>query len=1133
MAMNNRDRLSRAFDLLSQGLQKPVDEVMGGLYGPGWNRQMAAQDAYKHGTAPREMAKQDVQTQLRAITEHGRDFNAILSRTHQAYASELREARNRWAHMDAFSSEDTIRALGTMELLLAAVNASEQAGEVRGLRDTLQRTVYENQTRKSSQRQSVMVDPAQGMKPWREVITPHRDVATGRYSASEFAANLYQVAVSREVCVPGNPYGDPVEFFNRTYLTEGLKDLLQRAIRRLVGDNTGSPVVNLQTNFGGGKTHSLLALYHLFGQTPVSALSSDVQTLVAGMGLPEAWQPGSIRRVAIVGNFLNAAAPNVKEDGTQVHTIWGELAWQLGGREAYDMIAENDRTGKPPAERLIALLKKYGPALILIDEWVAYAKQLVGETGLPAGTFDDQFVFAQLLTEAVALVDHCMLVVSIPASDSGHGSDIEVGGENGRQALHALQNVVRRKADQWRPSTKDESFEIVRKRLFEEPDAAMQAQIALTARKFMDTYRANAAMYPSAASGNDYERRIRASYPLHPELLDRLYEDWSSLENFQRTRGVLTLVSSIIHELWASNDTSPMILPGNVPLESESVNANLTQYLRDPWKPIIDADISGPESTAAKIDNDRPALGKRHLTQRIARTVFMGSAPRTGAQNPGIDEQAVRLGTTIPGDPEGNFGSALSMLEQRSTYFFNESGRYRYGLQASIGKTARDFADRLREDPDSVYNEIVRRLQPEGASGRRGLFRRVVVGPKGSESVPDVDEATLVIMHPKWSVGRGDSETTEAKQWIRDTIDRQGSSQRTNRNMLVFLAADKSMIGMVEDAARSYLGWKQVVDQVEQLNLTPSQARQAKESMDGFSHSIDERLRNAYVWCVYPTQPDPARAYLLDEQKIPDTGGDSMAQRTGSKLDAADQLDPYYAPENIGYEILPYLASAFKNGILPAEQAWRFMCQYPYLPRLTGRDVFNHALEQAASMPMTQGDRFAMAAGYDQDTGRFRTLVIPGVTPSERTLHVTDSTLIVDWDTATLAYIDEQQQAMQDATSRPTANATPVANDTGSNLEDVVCAHVATESRTVSQPQEPAAKRVYLGNIAVDPKFPSRTLGQINELILDQLRLTGADIRIDVHIQATRQEGFDENTIRIIEEGTAKLDDASATFDEE
>lgn len=1150
MAMNNRDRVGKAFEYLSEGLVDPVNDVMTKVFHTkDWPNAWSHYDQQNRGGNLYEMSKEDVQVQLRAITEYGRDFNGTLSRPQQAYASELRDTRNRWAHMQAFSSDDTIRALSTIEYLLNAVNAPDSATDVRKLRDDLQRTVYEDHTRKASQRKILSIDPTYGMKPWRFVIKPHPDVASGRFTASEFAADLWQVAVDKSVCEPGNAYGDPVEFFNRTYLTEGLRDLLTRAIRRLTGDNSGSPVVNLQTNFGGGKTHSLLALYHLFGDKPVTELSSDVQNLVAGLGV-NAWKPGRVRRVALVGTRLNVAQPDVKADGTKVHTIWGELAWQLGGRDAYDMIAENDKLGKNPGNGIDRLLKKYSPCLILIDEWVAYAKQLVGHDNLPAGTFDDQFVFAQTLTEAVASTPNCMLVVSIPASDTGDSAnDIEIGGENGQQALHRLQNIVRRKADQWRPSTRDESFEIVRKRLFEAPTAIAQEQIALTARRFVEMYRQGVKYYPSGVDSNDYEKRIRASYPLHPELLDRLYEDWSGLENFQRTRGVLTLVSSIIHELWASNDSSPLILPGNVPLESESVNSNLTQYLRDPWKPIIDADVSGPDSTAAYIDNDRPALGQRHLTQRIARTVFMGSVPRNGAQNPGISEQYVRLGTAIPGDQQGNFGTALNMLEQRSTYFFNEESHYRYSLQPSIGKTARDFAERLREDPETVYNEIVERIQPEGRKAMRGKFRRVCVTPASHDGIPDVDEATLVITHPRWSTSKGEGEGSDSMHWIRDAIERRGTAQRTNRNMLVFLAADKNSIELAQDAARSYLGWKHVSDNEVQLNLTHQQLQQAQTDMAHFSKTLDERIRAAYNWAIYPEQFDPKAAYRLAIKKISDTGGDSMAQRTGDQMAADDLLIDVYDPSGLGYEILKNIKSAFKDGVLDVKTVWSYITRFPYMPRLVNRDVLDQAIECSLNRPALPDERFALASGRDKISGRFHNLIIPGVTENDRALQITDSTLFVEWDTAIAAHqqyeheIEESRRKslVDDATRNlignpegkdnlesKSVNGDSTANDSGSDFNEINELPVGTPATPIQ-----ASMKRYYSTIELDPDFMNRDLARINEKIIDQLRMSHAKIKLSLEISAENDDGFDKNIVEVINSNAASLKLDVSSFEEE
>src|SRR5699024_4218036 len=784
-----------------------------------WPEAWARADAQRRGGPQRTLTKHDVQVQLRAITEEGYHFKDVLSRAQQGFASELRETRNHWAHNEPFSSDDTSRALDKIERLLQAVGSDDSANDVRKIRLDLQRTVYEDQTRKQAKRVKVSLDPGSGLRPWREVIQPHDDVARGAFTASEFAADLHLVRTGQAT---SPEYGNPVEFFTRTYLTEGLRDLLSRALRRMNGEAGASPVVNLQTNFGGGKTHSMLALYHLFSGTPTKDFPQELQDLIAANGNANLGTV-DVKRVALVGTYLKAGSPILKDDGTEVHTRCGELAWQRGGREAYDMIAEDDRAGTNPGEALRTVIERYSPALILIDEWVAYARQLVTDKELPSGSFETQFTFAQSLTEIVHSVSGVMLVVSIPASDNGtagSGSDIEIGGANGQLALERLQNVIGRVADQWHSSSKDESFEIVRRRLFQDPNAERLTTLSAVARRFADPSRNNTALFrrEAASSNNEYEKRIRASYPLHPELLGRLYEDWSTMERFQRTRGVLKLVSSIVHELWASNDTSPLILPGNVPLDATTVNTDLTQYLEDQWKPIIDSDIDGPGSTAQQIDLDRPNLGQRFVTQRIARSIFIGAAPRINSTRKGLDKQYLWLGTAIPNDALGNFGSAIELLAQRSTYFYEEQGHYWFDTQPSVTKTANDYAERLREDVETVWNEIRRRLQ--GQEKARGVFDRVHVAPSSPADIPDLEDTRLVIAHPRHSRREQDGADSATHVWVRDAIESKGASQRIHRNTLIFLLADKGQLESLKAATRSYLGWKKVQATGDSLNLS-------------------------------------------------------------------------------------------------------------------------------------------------------------------------------------------------------------------------------------------------------------------------------------------------------------------------
>ena len=1127
MAVNNRDRISKAFDLLSEGLQDVVDEVMTKAFGSSqWPTMWADEDARRRGSAPKILAKHDVQVQLRAITERGYEFRDVLSRAQQSFASELRETRNQWAHNAPFSSDDTDRALDTIVRLLQAVGSADSAADVRKMRSDLRRTVYEDQTRQQVKRtRKASLKPGGGLKPWREVIHPHDDVARGEFTASEFAADLHLVHTGQAT---SPEYGDPGEFFTRTYLTEGLRDLLSRALRRMSGDGNASPVVNLQTNFGGGKTHSMLALYHLFSGIPAQDMPQEIQDLVAGNGNPRLEKLG-VRRVALVGTYLQAGSTHTKPDGTKIHTLWGELAWQLGGREAYEMVADADRSGTNPGSALRTLIQKYAPALILIDEWVAYARQLVTDKELPSGSFETQFTFAQSLTEIVRSVPGAMLVVSIPASDTGAasaGSDIEVGGANGQLALERLQNVIRRVADQWRPSSKNESFEIVRRRLFQPADAEALRTIAAVARNFVDFYQSNAALFPRDAAkvSDEYEKRIRVSYPLHPELLDRLYEDWSTLERFQRTRGVLKLVSSIVHELWKSEDASPLILPGNVPLDATTVNTDLTQYLEDQWKPIIDSDIDGPSSMAQRIDLERPSLGQRLVTQRLARAIFMGAAPRVRSTHRGLDKQYLWLGTAIPGDTLGNFGSALELLAQRSTYFYEEQGHYWFDTQPSVTKTANDYAERLREDPEKVWNEITRRLRAEERS--RDVFDRVHISPESSADIPDLEDVRLVIAHPRHSWRKQESRESEAYRWVHDAVGAKGASQRIHRNTVVFLLADRNQLEGLEAATRTYLGWKQVQATSESLNLSVQQRKQADEQVGNFDRVVADRIRGTFIWTVYPVQPEPTQPFELMAEKVPDSGGRSLAERVSHKMRRDDLLVTEFGEAILGSTLREELGTRWREtGEISVGELWGYFTRYIYMHRLVKREVLDAAIERALTAILVENERFGIAAGKDPETGRYRGLVLPP--DPNATIQVTDSTLLVDPARA-------QEQLDADRAARETAP--PAAADSQSEGGHVDVVRVApgigeADRAGVDEVVKTVAAR-FFGSVKIDPELYSRDIGNITREIIDRLAGAGARLEITIDIQAAKTEGFDDTEIRTITENARVLKfDPSSGFE--
>src|SRR6266508_1953297 len=752
MAITNHERVGKALDLLKAGLGPFVERELRSTYQDNVQTQIPQFLGEDRLLANKPIAEWDTAGLLRLMWGAWNDvFRRTLGQAERSLVSELREHRNKWAHQQVFSSDDADRALDSIARLLTAVSAPE-AEEVGKMKLELRRLIFDEQLRTEKRKSAgtAIESAAAGtLKPWREVVTPHRDVASGRYQQAEFAADLWQVHLGEGT----DEYRHPVEFFRRTYLTESLKGLLVGAVQRMAGQG-GDPVVQLQTNFGGGKTHSMLARYHLVSGATLGEL------LGVGAVLNEAGvsKLAAVKRVVLVGNKISPGNPVTKPDGTVVRTLWGELAWQLGfaaggareAKKAFQRVAADDERATSPGDALRELMNEYGPCLILIDEWVAYARQLHDQSDLPAGSFETHFSFAQVLTESAKAAKKCLLVISLPASDttgSPHAvaDDVEVGGERGRAALDRLRNAVGRIEASWRPASAEEGFEIVRRRLFE-PIVEQPQFVArdTVARAFYDLYRTQHQEFPPECRESDYENRLKAAYPIHPEVFDRLYNDWSTLVKFQRTRGVLRLMAAVIHSLWEKGDRNPMILPSNIPIDDRRVEFELTRYLSDNWIPVIEKDVDGANSLPLRLDSEVPNPGKYAASRRVTRTIYLGSAPTATAANRGLEDRRVKLGCVMPGEAPAVFGDALRRLAAAATYLYQDGPRYWYSTQPTVTKLAEDRAEQLKRDPDKVVQELDRRLRAD--LRRMGEFNRIHPMPQSGQDVPDDLDARLVVL---------------------------------------------------------------------------------------------------------------------------------------------------------------------------------------------------------------------------------------------------------------------------------------------------------------------------------------------------------------------------------------------------
>lgn len=1024
-------------------------------------------------------------------------FRNVLDRTHRSIVNELIEVRNKLAHDGKFTYDDAERALDSMRRLLEAVSAGEAADEIGKMRESILRTKFtelaRNEERRKTQRLDISVETVGGLMPWREVVEPHQDVATGEFQQAEFAADLAKV---HNGSAPSE-YRNPREFFARTYLTEGLSNLLVGAAKRLNGAG-GDPVVELQTNFGGGKTHSMLALYHMASGTPVQDLPG-LDQLLSNNGLSV---PGKIRRAVLVGTSRGPQDVISLEGGRKIRTTWGELAWQLGGVEGFEMLAENDERGIAPGSNLLeTLFKRYSPALILIDEWVAYLRQIYKVEGLPSGSFDANLSFVQSLTEAVKASPGTLLVASLPASQ------IEVGGEGGQEALARLKQTFSRVESSWRPASQEESYEIVRRRLFKEIPGDKFHHRDNTLKQFAKLYRENANEFPNGCADEDYRRKLEKAYPIHPELFDQLYTSWGSLEKFQRTRGVLRLMAQVIHELWMGNDPSVVIMPGSVAISSARVEPELLHYLDPSWQSIIAGDVDGVTSTPYKIDQSAPNLNRYSATRRVARAVFMGTAPTHGQENKGLDDRQINLGVVQPGERPAIFSDALRRLANQAKFMHSDLGRYWYSMSASLNRLAADRAAQFEEA--LVLHEIDKALASYiNGLADRGHFEAVQVAPGNSSDVPDepggVRAVVLGVAHAH--TGRDGS---DALAEARDMLLQRGSTPRVYRNMLVFLAAELRQLDNLKAAQRAALAWSEIVRETKRLNLTQSDSALAEAKHKEALDTLKTRMKEAWCYLIYPVQETAQSDLDWMSSKIPSQDG--LLAQASKKLVSDQGIWPELGPDNLNRQLQKYIWNGKPHLLL--KDLWEYLNRYTYLPRVKNRAVLQRAIHTSVS-GMLPGP-FAYAERWDEPSNSYKGLSVEKASHVQVTID--SSSVIVDPEIAA-AHVRHEKEKSSATVTDPQGAASQGASGASSATPGGTGGESSPGSGAERMPTR------FVGTVMISADRPAREMHQIVEAIVEQLTtLPGSEVSLKLEIDAEVPAGLDRSKVRTLLENASTL----------
>lgn len=949
------------------------------------------------------------------------------------------------------------------------------------------------------------------LKPWREIAVPHEDVLKGTFAQAEFAADISRVHAGTATA----EYQNPALFFQRTFITEGMRLLLDSVVKRLSGRG-GDPVIQLQTAFGGGKTHTMLAVYHLASANAPASDMPGVSAILDAAGVAEL--PHA--RIAVLDGIKSSPNQPVSHGGVTVRTLWGDLAWQLGGADGYALVADADASGTSPGKAVLeTLLARYAPCVILIDELVAYVRQFEEGKALTGGTFDSNLSFIQALTEALKAVPTAVLLASLPESDK------EAGSQRGVKALAALAHYFGRVQALWKPVATEEAFEIVRRRLFSQIGDRLAAESVC--RAFADYYVAHKDDLPRETQEGRYYERLLHAYPIHPEVFDRLYEDWSSLDNFQRTRGVLKLMAKVIHRLWKDDNKDPLIMPGSLPVYDADTRNDIIYYLPQGWDPVLERDVDGERAETTSIENQDTRLGSVQACRRTARAIFLGSAPSTANQVVrGLELERVVLGVAIPGQQLGVYKDALRRLGDRLHYLNSGGNRFWFDTRPNL---RREMEDRKRrfQDKEDVFPAIQDRVRKSLATG---MFTGIHVFT-GSGDVPDDWALRLVVLAPDAGFSR--SGTNLAVDRASEILKNRGDSPRQKQNRLIFMAADYDNVSRLRDQVRSLLAWQSIVTDGKdgKLNLDGIQTKQAQKGLDDANDALRRMVRETYKWLLAPVQEARPGKGLSDVQweHFPlNPGAANASQEIERVMKENELLITEWAPIHMATMLRQWFWKD-EQPEATALEVWQKTCQYLYLPRLKDDQVF----QLTVGAGVESQDFFAVAQG--KADGRYL-----GFVYGKRSTIIMDASLLLIAPPAAQVYAErlraeEEAARKKDPTPAPgPGNLTTGTGTPAPGVEERGPGHGTGGTPPAPPPPPPAAaaKRRFYGSIDLDPTLAKKQFADIVDEVVQQFTAKhGVKVRISIELEAEAPVGFDDGVQRAVNENCKVLKFKSADFE--
>ena len=890
MAQTNHEALGRGLRLYTDAMRDLMGERLGAAFpGKWWEQGVLRALSRQQSDNLRRERERNPDRGLTELLEPVH-FRALVAKNRQAfeglfpkfqvadsYLTQAAQARNEWAHPRSGDvlADDAAHALYAMAQLLTMADLPE-AAEVESIRKRVLRIKETPASEFPPAATAEMPAAEPGALPWWwQVCEPREGFRDpDRIDESIFAATLGGVfaGAARE------EYGDPVRFLGHTYFTENLTQLTRDVVTRLNGGD-GAAVTEVQTPFGGGKTHALLTLYHLVNSPEIALAQPSVEEALDGLRVPD-----GARVLVFDGQEAGGDAPVLKEDGASVSTLWGELAHQaLGAARFSSLVGDSDARGAAPGNEVYRkVLEEASPCLILIDEVVSYLVKLRYSTSRRSQNLYRQTVqFLQETLQLASNVPGVCVILSLPRSQTEWGGLEPEQLQRELGIVEDLQARADRVVSKRTPVNDEEIYRLTRQRLFErvDEDAARRA-----ARAYREIYERTPGSYDPAVTSADYLQRMEDGWPLHPELLDVIYKKWSTASDFPRTRTTLQLLAGVVADQWRHRREAHAIQPAHVDLERERIRTRIVSAAGagGGYDGVVAADIVGGDGHARRDDERRGGEYARFgIARGVATTLLMHSFG--GQMAGGATARELRLGSVAPNLGPEYVTEVLSSLEESLWYVHKEGERLRFQTKPNIYRV---IADHASHQPLSTVNERLR-AEVEAVAGVAPGFR-TLSWAGDDDQIPDNPDAAIAVLSPRFSLAPPDGGgMPSGAERIEQLWDRVGGGLRQWRNALVLVAPDRDLWERAGDAVREVLAYDSVLDSgIENLS--------ALEEKDLRSRAADKRASlatsvvTAYRWVLYPAGDGLVHVPLA----VPATAREQIARRAADRLASQDYGEP-------------------------------------------------------------------------------------------------------------------------------------------------------------------------------------------------------------------------------------------------